>query len=79
MGEGIDLERRWKINSVQILQEASKKSVMKLAHSTKMFPCDELNLRHKGRQNASQTMCQKKSVTSQPNWGREKDHKYNLV
>jgi len=35
VGEGIDLERGWKINSAQILMEASKKSVMKLACSTK--------------------------------------------
>lgn len=39
MGEGIDLERKWKIKSVQILLKVSKKSFMKLARSTKnSFP-----------------------------------------
>lgn len=39
MGEGIDLERKWKIKSVQILLKVSKKSFMKPTRSTKnSFP-----------------------------------------
>lgn len=65
MEEGIDLETRWKINSVQILLQAAKKSVMKLTCFTKNgFPVmNETSGTKKDR--VPHKTCHKKSVTSQ--------------
>lgn len=74
------MERRWEINSVHILLDASKKSFMKLVCSTvnslpvmcETYGTKQDRVPHEG-------MGHKKSTTSQPDREKERDSIFNLV